>query len=66
LYVAVSNTTGNPAIAVSDDPAAAQIDALTEWVIPLSAFADQSINLADVDKLAIGLGTGGNMTVPGG
>jgi hypothetical protein len=66
MYVAVSNTTGNPAIVVHDDPAAAQIDTWTEWLIPLSAFADQGINLADVDKIAIGLGTKGNMTTVGG
>ena len=66
LYVAVSNSTGNPAIVVNDDPAAAQIDTWTEWVIPLSAFADQGINLTNVNSIAIGLGTRGNMTVPGG
>ena len=66
LYVAVSNRTGNPAIVVNDDPAAAQIDTWTEWVIPLSAFSDQGINLADVDRIAIGLGTRGNTTIAGG
>ena len=66
LYVAVSNSTGNPAIVVHDDPAAAQVDTWTEWVIPLSAFADQGIDLTNVDRIAIGLGTKGNMTVPGG
>jgi len=66
LYVAVSNTSGAPAIVVHDDPAAAQIDIWTEWVIPLSAFADQGIVLTNVDRIAIGLGTRGNMTVPGG
>ena len=66
LYVAVSNAAGNPAVVVHDDPAAAQIDTWTEWVIPLSAFADQGINLSNVDRIAVGLGTRGNMTVPGG
>jgi hypothetical protein len=66
LYVALSNSTGNPAVVVNNDPAAAQVDTWTEWVIPLSAFSDQGINLTNVDKLAIGLGTRGNMTVPGG
>ena len=51
---------------VNDDPAAAQIDTWTEWVIPLSAFADQGINLTNVNSIAIGLGTRGNMTIPGG
>ena len=66
LYVAVSNSAGNPAIVVNDDPAAALVDTWTEWVIPLSAFSDQGINLANVDSIAIGLGTRGNMTVAGG
>jgi hypothetical protein len=66
LYVAVSNADGAPAVVVHDDPAAAQIDIWTEWIIPLQAFANQGIDLADVDKIAIGLGTKGNMTTPGG
>ena len=66
LYVAVSNSTGNPAVVVHNDPAAANIDTWTEWVIPLSAFTDQGINLTNVDRIAIGLGTRGNMTTPGG
>jgi hypothetical protein len=66
LYVTVSNSTGNPAMVVHDDPAAAQIGTWTEWVIPLQAFADQGIVLTNVDKIAIGLGTKGNMTIPGG
>jgi hypothetical protein len=66
LYVALSNTTGSPAVVVHDDPAAANIDAWTEWIIPLQAFADQGINLSNVDRIAIGLGSRGNVTIPGG
>jgi len=66
LYVALSNANGTSAVVVNDDPAAATIDTWTEWVIPLSAFADQGIVLTDVDKIAIGLGTRGNMTIAGG
>jgi hypothetical protein len=66
LYVAVSNSTGSPAIVVNDDPAASQTDTWTEWVIPLQSLADQGINLTNVDKIAIGLGTSGNTTIPGG
>ena len=66
LYVAVSNSAGTAAVVVHDDPAAATIDTWTEWVIPLQAFADQGINLTNVDRIAIGLGTRGNMTIPGG
>ena len=66
LYVAVSNAGGAPAVVVHDDPDAATIDTWTEWVIPLQAFADKGIVLTNVDSIAIGLGTQGNMTIPGG
>jgi len=66
LYVAVSNSSGSPAVVVHDDPTAVQIDKWTQWIIPLQTFADQGVSLTNVDKLAIGMGTRGNMTVPGG
>ncbi|MHC4324714.1 MAG: LamG domain-containing protein, partial [Planctomycetota bacterium] len=66
LYVAVSNVGGAPAVVVHDDPDAATIDTWTEWVIPLQAFVDQGIVLTNVDSIAIGLGTQGNTTIPGG
>jgi len=66
LYVAVSNSTGAPAVVVHDDASAATITTWTEWVIPLQAFADQGIDLKNVDRIALGVGTRGNMTVPGG
>ena len=66
LYVAVSNSTGEPAIVVHDDASAAQIEVWTKWEIPLQSFTDQGIVLTDVDKVAVGLGTQGNLTTPGG
>ena len=48
-----------------DDANAAIIEDWTQWIIPLSAFADQGINLTNVDSIAIGMGTKGN-TGPGG
>jgi regulation of enolase protein 1 (concanavalin A-like superfamily) len=66
LYVAGSSAAGQPAVVAHPDPAAAQIATWTEWVIPLQSFADKGINLANVDRIAIGLGTRGNMTTPGG
>jgi len=66
LYVAVSTIAGSPAVVVHDDPAAAQIDEWTEWIIPLQTLADQGITLTNIDKIAIGLGSKGNMTIPGG
>ncbi|MFC1793765.1 PA14 domain-containing protein [Planctomycetota bacterium] len=66
LYVAVSNSTGPSVVIVHDDPAASQIDTWTEWVIPLQTFADQGMVLTNVDRIALGLGTRGNMNVAGG
>jgi hypothetical protein len=66
FYVALSNNAGNAAIVYHDDPAAAQIDTWTEWVIPLQVFAEKGVDLTNVDRLAIGLGTRGNTTIPGG
>jgi hypothetical protein len=66
LYVAVSNSTGTPAVVVHDDPDAATINTWTEWVIPLQTLADRGIVLTDVDRITIGLGVKGNMTIPGG
>jgi hypothetical protein len=66
LYVAVSNSTGQPVVMVHDDPAATQIETWTEWVISLQDLADQGLNLTDVDRIAIGIGTKGNVTEPGG
>jgi hypothetical protein len=66
MYVAVSNSAGPTAVVVHPNSAATQITSWTEWVIPLQMFADQGINLTDVDRIAIGFGTRGNMTTPGG
>jgi len=66
LYVAVSNAAGAPVVVVHEDPAAAQIDTWTEWIIPLQGLADKGLNLTNVDRIAVSLGTRGNMTVPGG
>jgi len=65
LYVAVSNAGGAPAVAVHEDAGAAQIDDWAEWVTPLQAFADQGINLTNVDKIGIGLGSKGGAAAGG-
>jgi len=66
LYVAVSNASGAPAVAAHENANAAQAGNWTRWVIPLPAFADQGINLANVDRIAIGLGSKSGMAVVGG
>jgi len=60
MYVAVANSTGAPAVVYHDDLAAARIDTWTEWNIDLKDFADQGVNLADVDSVAIGFGDRNN------
>jgi len=66
MYVAVTDMSGAAAVEYHDNPDATQAGTWQEWVIPLQTFADQGIDLTDVDKFAIGLGTRGNTTVPGG
>ena len=66
LYVAVSNTTGAPAVVANDNPAAATRTRWTEWRISLQTFADQGIVLTNVDKIAIGLGSQSGLASAGG
>ncbi|MFH1884276.1 MAG: LamG domain-containing protein [Planctomycetota bacterium] len=56
LYVALN---GN-AIVTNDNPNAAQVDEWTQWNINLQAFADQGVNLANVNTIAIGFGDKNN------
>jgi hypothetical protein len=56
LYVALNGS----AVVNHDNTNAAQIEAWTEWNIPLQAFADQGVNLANVNTIAIGLGNKNN------
>jgi len=65
LYTSTSNTTGSPAVVPYDDPGAATIRSWVQWRIPLQAFADQGINLTNVDRLTIGLGSKGGPATGG-
>ena len=66
LYVAISNSSGAPGIVARDDPDAATRTDWKQWRISLQAFADQEINLTNVDKIAIGIGTQSGMLATGG
>ena len=59
-------TVNKSAVAAHDNPGAATIGVQTQWLIDLQKFADQGINLADIDKIAIGLGTQSDVTTQGG
>ncbi|MHC4206113.1 MAG: hypothetical protein ACYSTT_15795 [Planctomycetota bacterium] len=65
VYVAIANSTGLPATVYHDDADAATTDVWAQWIIPLQEFADQGINLMDVDSISIGLGNRDNLE-PGG
>ncbi len=53
MYVALNDS----AIVYHDDPVVTQTGSWTEWAIDLTQFADQSVNLADVNTITIGFGT---------
>ncbi len=52
MYVILNET----AAVYHDDPAAAQIDEWTRWTIDLQKFADQGLDLTNVDSIGIGFG----------
>ncbi|MFB0552804.1 MAG: LamG domain-containing protein [Phycisphaerae bacterium] len=56
LYVALNGS----AVVTHDNPDAAKIATWTEWTIDLQAFADQGVNLINVNTIAIGLGNRNN------
>jgi hypothetical protein len=65
LYVAISNAAGGSGVVAHSEVDAAHAVTWNQWVIPLHSFADQGINLANVDKIAIGLGSKGGTPVGG-
>jgi hypothetical protein len=66
LYVELSNANGASGIVTHENPAAATVEEWTEWRISLQAFADQGVNLTDVDSIAIGLGSKAGTVTSGG
>ncbi len=56
LYVALNGS----AVVNHDNPDAAQITTWTEWNIDLQGFADQGVNLTNVNTIALGLGNKNN------
>jgi len=61
LYVVLN---GN-AIVTNGNPDAAQLTTWTQWNIDLQAFADQGVNLANVNTIALGLGNRNNPVAGG-
>jgi hypothetical protein len=61
IYVLLNDN----AIVYHDDLEASLIDDWTEWRIELQAFAEQGVDLANIESIAIGIGTKGNVMTPG-
>ena len=56
LYVALNGS----AVVNHDNPNAVLIDEWNQWTIDLQSFADQGVNLANVNTIALGLGNRNN------
>jgi hypothetical protein len=61
LYVALNDS----AVVTNDNPDAALRTSWTQWNIDLQAFADQGVNLANVNSITLGLGNRSNPTAGG-
>jgi hypothetical protein len=61
LYVALNDS----AVIPNDNPEAAQKASWTEWNIDLQAFADQGVNLTNVNSITLGLGNRNNPVAGG-
>jgi len=61
MYVALNGS----AEEYHDDPEVTKIDVWTEWKIPLQVFADQGVDLTNVDTLTIGFGDKNNLQAGG-
>ncbi|MHC4756661.1 MAG: hypothetical protein ACYTBP_16130, partial [Planctomycetota bacterium] len=61
LYVALNDS----AVVTNDNPEAAQKTSWTQWNIDLTRFADQGVNLANVNSITLGLGNRNNPVAGG-
>ena len=61
MYIALNDT----AVVYHSDPEVTQIVTWTEWNIDLQEFADQGVDLTNVDSITIGFGTKNNPAAGG-
>ena len=61
MYVALNGS----AVVTNDNPNAAQIGTWTQWAIDLTRFADQGVNLANVNTITLGFGNRTNPVAGG-
>ena len=65
MYVALANANGSTAVVYHDNPDAALIDTWTEWNIDLHVFANQGVNLTNVNSITLGFGNRTNQVAGG-
>jgi hypothetical protein len=61
MYVVLNDS----AVVTNDNPDAALIDSWTQWNIDLQLFADQGVDLANVNSITLGLGNRSNPVAGG-
>jgi hypothetical protein len=61
MYVALNGS----AVVNNDDPDAAKKNSWTQWDIPLQAFADQGVNISNVNSITLGFGNMNNPVAGG-
>ncbi len=65
MYVALSNTNGPIAVVYHDNPDATLINTWTQWTIDLQTFADQGVDLTNINLISIGFGNRNNPVAGG-
>jgi hypothetical protein len=65
MFVAIASSANQAATVYHDNPNAAQIEKWTEWRIELTRFADQGVDLTNVNSITLGFGNRDNPQ-PGG
>jgi hypothetical protein len=66
MYLAVQDSVGHSSISLHEDPNAALLDSWQEWNIDMNDFRDDGVQLNSIKKLALGFGTRGEPSIPGG
>ena len=65
MYVALADANGSTAVVYHDSPNTTQITTWREWRIDLQAFADQGVDLTNIDTISIGFGNRNNPVAGG-
>jgi hypothetical protein len=65
MFVAIASSASQAAVVYHDNPDAVLIDEWTEWRIDLTRFADQGVDLTNVNSITLGFGNRDNPQ-PGG